>query len=188
MNRVTDKKQAVMTVLWIVIIGVILSLWPLRLINETVVSDTNKQMVAESEAITTDYVVKQMFIAQYDRLKDIEIYFTDGEVGAEFNFVLYDASMNIVMQQVISTEDMKAIPGYCRVQVNIDTEVGREYYYLIQGIDKPFRVAYENTADSGNIYNGTLYYGNVTRCRCARARRLRGISDYCLRESFSARS
>ena len=161
MNRVTDKKQAVMTVLWIVIIGVILSLWPLRLINETVVSDTNKQMVAESEAITTDYVVKQMFIAQYDRLKDIEIYFTDGEVGAEFNFVLYDASMNIVMQQVISTEDMKAIPGYCRVQVNIDTEVGREYYYLIQGIDKPFRVAYENTADSGNIYNGTLYYGNV---------------------------
>lgn len=161
MNRVTDKKQAVMTVLWIVIIGVILSLWPLRLINETVVSDTNKQMVAESEAITTDYVVKQMFIAQYDRLKDIEIYFMDGEVGAEFNFVLYDASMNIVMQQVISTEDMKAIPGYCRVQVNIDTEVGREYYYLIQGIDKPFRVAYENTADSGNIYNGTLYYGNV---------------------------
>ena len=65
MNRVTDKKQAVMTVLWIVIIGVILSLWPLRLINETVVSDTNKQMVAESEAITTDYVVKQMFISPF---------------------------------------------------------------------------------------------------------------------------
>ena len=53
MNRVTDKKQAVMTVLWIVIIGVILSLWPLRLINETVVSDTNKQMVAESELPST---------------------------------------------------------------------------------------------------------------------------------------
>ncbi len=161
MNRVIDKRQAICGVVWTIAIGILLSLWPFRLVNETVVSDTNGQIVAESEAITTDYVVKQMFIAQYDRLKNIDIYFAGGTVGEEFNFVLYDRTMKVIMQQVIDTGDMKEIPGYCTVQVNIDTEVGREYYYLIQGMESPFYVAYENRGDSGNIYNGSLYYGDV---------------------------
>lgn len=161
MNRVINRRQAICGTVWIVALCAVLALWPLRLVNETVVSDSNKQVVMESEEITSGYVVQQMFIAQYDKLKNIDIYFTDGTIGEEFNFVLYDAAMNRMMQQVISTEDMSGMPGYCTVQVNIDTEVGKEYYYLIQGIDTPFRVAYEDTATSGNIYNGTLYYGNV---------------------------
>lgn len=161
LNRVIDKKQAILSVVWIFIIGVMLSLWPLRLIRETVISDTKGQITMQSQAITTDYVVKQMFIAQYDRLKDIDIYFADGTPGEEFNFVLYDASMNIVMQQVISTEDMKEIPGFCTVQINIDTEVGKEYYFLLQGIDAPFYVSYVDREASGNIYNGTLSYGSI---------------------------
>lgn len=161
MNRVINRRQAICGTVWIVVVCAVLALWPLRLVNETIVSDSKKQMVMESEEITSDYVVQQMFIAQYDKLKNIDIYFTDGTVGEEFNFVLYDAAMNRIMQQIIKTEDMEAIPGYCRVQVNIDTEVGREYYFLLQGIDGAFRVAYEDRETSGNIYSGTLYYGNV---------------------------
>ena len=161
MNKVINKRQAICGIVWIIVLCVVFALWPLRLVKETVVSDSNKQMVAESEAITSGYVVQQMFIAQYDKLKNIDIYFVDGTIGATFNFVLYDAAMNMIMQQVINTEDMKTMPGYCTVQVNIDAEVGREYYYLLQGIESPFYVAYENTEESGNIYNGTLYYGNV---------------------------
>lgn len=145
----------------IVVLCAVFALWPLRLVKETVVSDSNRQMVMESEAVTSGYVVQQMFIAQYDKLKNIDIYFTRGTIGEKFNFVLYDAKMNVLMQQVIDTKGMKTMPGFCTVQVNIDAEVGREYYYLVQGIDEPFYVAYENTEDSGNIYNGTLYYGNV---------------------------
>ena len=161
MNRIIYKSQAIRTTVWIIVLCTVISLWPLRLVKETIVSDSNRQMVMESEAVTADYVVQQMFIAQYDRLKNIDIYFTRGEIGETFNFVLYDAKMNIIMQQIIDTKDMKAMPGFYTVQVNIDAEVGREYYYLVQGIDAPFYVAYENTQDSGNIYNGTLYYGNV---------------------------
>ncbi len=161
MNKVINRRQAICGTVWLIVLCVVVSLWPLRLVKETVTSDSNKQIVAESEAITSGYVVQQMFIAQYDKLKNIDIYFADGTIGETFNFVLYDAAMQVIMQQVISTEDMKTMPGYCTVQVNIDTEVGREYYYLLQGIDSPFYVAYENTEESGNIYNGTLYYGNV---------------------------
>ena len=172
MNRVINRRQAICGTVWIIILCVVIALWPLRLVKETIASDGNRALyktVTQSEEITSGYVVQQMFIAQYDRLKNIDIYFAEGTVGEAFNFVLYDASMQVIMQQVIETGDMK-IPGYCTVQVNIDTQVGREYYYLLQGIDAPFRVAYINTADSGSIYNGTLYYGNVEdteRCMIA---------------------
>lgn len=166
MNRIVYKKQAVCWTVWIIIVCAMLLLWPLRLVKETVVSEGSGRMTAESEEITADYTVEQMFIAQYDRLKNIDIYFTGGTIGEQFNFVLYDRKMNVLMQQIIDTENMKDMPGFCTVQVNIDTEVGREYYFLLQGLaeqeaDSFFRVAYENTEDSGNIYNGTLCYGNV---------------------------
>lgn len=161
MDKIVYKRQAICTTVWIIIICIVFALWPLRLVKETVVSGSSGQIVMESEEITPDYTVQQMFIAQYDRLKNIDIYFADGHIGERFNFVLYDAQMSIIMQQVIDTKDMKELPGFCTVQVNIDTEVGREYYFLVQGMDVPFRVAYENTADADNIYIGTLYYGNV---------------------------
>lgn len=161
MNRIINKRQAICGTVWVIALCVMLALWPLRLVNETVVSGSNRQITMESGEIVEGHAVQQMFVAQYDRLKNINIYFTQGTVGGEFNFVLYDASMQMIMQQVISTEDMEAIPGDCRVQINIDTEVGKPYYYLLQGIDSAFRVAFEDTATSGNLYNGTLYYEGV---------------------------
>lgn len=161
MNKIVSKSQAILGILWTAVLVVMILLWPLRFVHETIVSGSNRQIAMTSEAITSDYTVQQMFIAQYDKLKNIDIYFTEGTVGDEFNFVLYDAKLNIIMQQLIDTKTMKTMPGFCTVQVNVDTEVGREYYYLIQGTDTPFRVAYENTEDSRNRYIGTLYYGNV---------------------------
>lgn len=156
-----NKRQAVCGTVWVIVVCVVLLLWPLRLVNETIISNSNRQIVMESDEIVSGNVVQQMFVAQYDRLKNIDIYLSEGTVGEEFNFVLYDASMSIIMQQVINTKDMKSIPGDCTVQINIDTEVGQAYYYLVQGMESPFRVAFEDTAASGNMYNGTLYYGDV---------------------------
>ena len=52
----------------------------------------------QSEAITEEYVVEQMFVAQYDRLESIRIFLLNESAGEEFHFVLRDASRNILMQ------------------------------------------------------------------------------------------
>lgn len=161
MNKVINSRQAICGTVWIICFCIIIALWPLRLITEKVVSGSNRQMSMQSEAITEEYVVEQMFVAQYDHLESIRVFFLNESAGEEFNFVLRDASRNILMQQVISTDDMKEMPGFCTIRVNQETEVGREYYYTIQGISTNFYVAYEDTETSGTIYNGTLYYGNV---------------------------
>lgn len=161
MNKIINKRQAVCGTLWILIACIVVTLWPLRLVKEKIVSGSNRQISMCSEAITEDYVVQQMFIAQYDYLQNIKVYLLNESAGEEFNFILYDASRNRLMQQVISTDGMKETPGFCTIQVNLDVEVGKEYYYLIQGISTDFYVAFEDTASSGTIYNGTLYYGDT---------------------------
>ena len=153
MNKVINSRQAVCGTVWIICFCVIIALWPLRLVTEKVVSGSSRQMSMQSEAITEEYVVEQMFVAQYDRLESIRIYFLNESAGEEFFFVLRDASRNILMQQAVSTDDMEEMPGFCTIRVNQETEVGREYYYAIQGISSDFYVAYEDTETSGTIYN-----------------------------------
>ena len=171
MNRILNKKQAICGTVWIVVVCAALILWPFRLIHEEVRAESSRQQTVVSEAVTADYVVQQRFIAQYDRLKEIEIYLADRVEGEKLNFVLRDASMQTLMQQVIDTGDMETFPGYLKVQVNIDTEVGRDYYFLLQGVESAFHLAYaDNTGDNINIYIGALYYDDVEdteRCMVA---------------------
>lgn len=171
MNRILNKKQAICGTVWILVVCAALILWPFRLIHEEVRAESSRQQTVASEAVTADYVVQQRFIAQYDRLKEIEIYLADRVEGEKLNFVLRDASMQTLMQQVIDTGDMETFPGYLRVQVNIDTEVGRDYYFLLQGVESAFHVAYaDNTGENINIYIGALYYDDVEdteRCMVA---------------------
>lgn len=161
MNKIINRYQAVYGTVWLVIFCIVITLWPLRLVSEKIVSGSNRQISMQSEAITEEYEVMQMFVAQYDYLQNIRVYLLNESAGETFNFILFDASRNVLMQQFISTDNMEEMPGFCTIQVNQETEVGREYYYLLQGVSTDFYVAYEDTETSGTIYNGTLYYGNV---------------------------
>ncbi len=170
MNRIINKRQAVCGTVWVIVICIIVSLWPLRLVRETVTSRSDEQVVMESEPVSGGSAIHQMFVAQFDKLQSIDVYLTEGAIGEDFNFVLYDGAMNIIMQQVISTKDMKEIPGYCKVQINMDLEVGKEYYFLLQNMEMEFRVGYADTAASNNPYIGPLFYsemGDTEHCMIA---------------------
>ena len=170
MNRIINKRQAICGTVWVIVICIIVSLWPLRLVRETVTSRSDEQVVMESEPVSGGSAIHQMFVAQFDKLQSIDVYLPEGAIGEDFNFVLYDGAMNIIMQQVISTKDMKEIPGYCKVQINMDLEVGKEYYFLLQNMEMEFRVGYADTAASNNPYIGPLFYsemGDTEHCMIA---------------------
>lgn len=173
MNRILNKRQAICGTIWILVICAALALWPFRLIHEEVRSVSGRENAEISEAVNADHVVQQRFIAQYDRLKNIEIYLADMTRGDKFNFVLRDSSMQTIMQQVIKVGETETIPGYCRIQINTDVEVGRDYYFLLQGVESEFHVAYAgNTGDGANIYiSASAYDGVEDAARCV-------IADY----------
>ena len=81
MNRILNKRQAICGVVWILVVCAALILWPLRLIHEEVRSASGKTQDMLSETVDGSYVVQQRFIAQYDRLKSIDIYLAEGKTG-----------------------------------------------------------------------------------------------------------
>ena len=101
MNRILNKRQAIRGTVLILAVCVAMILWPLRLIREEVRAGSSREKATVSEAVTPDYVVQQRFIAQYDRLKEIEIYLAEWTAGEKLNFVLRDSSMQTLMQQEI---------------------------------------------------------------------------------------
>lgn len=106
MNRILNKRQAICGTVWILVVCAALILWPLRLIHEEVRAESSRQQTVVSEEVNADYVVQQRFIAQYDRLKEIEIYLADRVEGEKLNFVLRDASMRTLMRQMEQTKPM----------------------------------------------------------------------------------
>ncbi len=171
MNRILNKRQAICGTIWIFVVCAALTLWPFRLIHEEVRSAGGSENTEVSEAVNADHVVQQRFIAQYDRLKEIDIYLADVTRGDKFNFVLRDASMQTIMQQVINLDDGETIPGYYTIQINTDVEVGRDYYFLLQGVESEFHVAYaDNSGDRANIYiSASAYDGVEDADRCVMA-------------------
>lgn len=162
MNRILNKRQAICVTIWILAACAALALWPLRLIHEEVRSASGQENARISETVNADHVVQQRFIAQYDRQKNIQIYLADMTEGDKFNFVLRDASMQTIMQQVIDTKNIETIPGWCTIQINTDVEVGRDYYFLLQGVESELYVAYaDNTGDHANIYISVSAYDGV---------------------------
>lgn len=176
MNRILNKRQAICVTIWIFVACAALALWPLRLFHEEVWSASGRENARISETVNADHVVQQRFIAQYDRLKNIKIYLADMTEGGKFNFVLRDASMQTLMQQVIDVKNIETIPGWCTVQINTDMEVGRDYYFLLQGVESELYVAYaDNTGDHANIYiSASTYDGAEDAGRCV-------IADYSYR-------
>ena len=58
MNKIINRYQAVYGTTWLIIFAIMITLWPLRLVTEKIVSGSNRQISMSSEAITEDYMVQ----------------------------------------------------------------------------------------------------------------------------------
>lgn len=158
-NKIIDKHQAVCGVVWIVVFCIII-LRPFRLIVEKPVVRSNQQISMQSGEIWGDCMAAQKFVAPYNHIQNIKIYFLNEPGEREFRFILFDADMNVVTDKNFYI-DGEELPGFYNIKLNQDVEAGSEYCYMIQGIFRASYVAYEETGTSGTIYNGALFYGGV---------------------------
>ena len=106
--------------------------------KENIPSTSNQILAGSSDSICDDYML-QRFIAQYDHLGTINLYVVDFENGwnrdervDSFIFRMLDSDMEIMFEEKI---DMRFcdIPGFCTVYINEEVEVGRDYYFFLQG-------------------------------------------------------
>lgn len=164
MYKLVKKSRAIQAVILLFTFIIMLTIYPIRMWNETIPSVSNRILAGSSDSIGEDYML-QRFIAQYDHLGTVNLYVVDFDNGwnrdkrvDSFIFRLMDSDMQIMFEQIVDTRFID-IPGFCPIYINEDLEVSKDYYFFLQGMDGS-RVWFglEETESAGTQYVSRLVY------------------------------
>lgn len=164
MYKVVKKSRAMQCMIVLVALFIMFTIFPLRLWKETIPSVSNQVLAGSSDSVGEDYML-QRFIAQYDHLGTINLYLVDFKCGwnrdesvNSFIFRMLDSDMQILFEEIIDTRFID-IPGFCTVYINEDMEVGKDYYFFLQGMNGSRAwFGLEETALAGTPYVSRLIY------------------------------
>ena len=172
MKKIIFKSKAIQGVILIVAAMLLLSLWPFRIWQEEVVTSVAPQTGTMTEAVSNENTILQTIVAQYDHLNTIRVYLGEDSAGESFYLRILDEQWQQVCEQE-TIIDQALLPGYHDVMIDIDTEVGKMYYIILQGKDSEFFVGCEFVPLTDTPYLGEMYYSDST---------MEGMSlvaDYC---------
>ena len=164
MYKVVKRSRAIQWVILLLTLFIMLTIFPLRMWDETIPSYSNQKLAGSSDSVGEDYLL-QRFIAQYDHLGTINLYVTDFENGWNrdqrvdaFLFRMLDSDMQIMFEQEVDVRYID-VPGFCSIYVNEDLEVAKDYYFFLQGLNGS-RVWFglEETETAGTPYVSRLVY------------------------------
>lgn len=164
MYKVVKQSRAIQCVIILLTLFMMITIYPLRLWNETIPSVSNQKIAGSSDSVGEDYLL-QRFIAQYDHLGTINLYVADFQNGWNrdqrvdyFIFRMLDSDMEIMFEQQVDVRFID-IPGFCPIYVNEDLEVAKDYYFFLQGAHGS-RVWFglEETQSAGTPYVSRLIY------------------------------
>ncbi|MBO4457985.1 MAG: hypothetical protein J5802_09715 [Butyrivibrio sp.] len=173
MRKIIDRKTAYRAVLLIIALVAILSVWPFR-IWTSVTETSSRGEKLEERSVNWDHLYSQKFVARYDRLSSLDIYISKMEKGRYIEISLFDENgiakikaqhdapegyegegVNEVLKVQFDTDGFD-IPGYVRVPLEYNVEVGKEYMFYVQGCRSKFNIELESVPDNSE-YVGSMY-------------------------------
>lgn len=164
MYKIVKKSRAIQCVVLLMVLFVMITIYPIRMWKETIPSVSNQILAGASDFVDEDYML-QRFIAQYNHLGTVNLYITEFENGWDrdqkvesFIFRMLDSNMEILFEEEVDTR-FADIPGFCSIYINEDLEVGKDYYFFLQG-NKGSRMRFglEETASAGTRYVSRLIF------------------------------
>lgn len=159
MKRIIYKSSAIKAVIWILAATVLLSLWPFRILQETVTSSIPVQTGATTQVVDNTKTVLQSFVAQYAHLGSIRLYLGAETQGESFYVRLLDEAQVMIAEEEVSI-DVADLPGYVTVLMDVDTEVGKLYHCIVEGKDSSVFLGCEWIPMADMPYAAQMYYVN----------------------------
>lgn len=159
MKKILYKSKAIEMIVLLAAIFVLVSLWPIRLFHETITFSIPPVSGGVTEAVDENHMIMQSFVAQYDHLADIRLYLREGTGGESFFVRLFNEGQVMVAEEEVFLDKIE-IPGYARVLMDVDTEVGKMYHLSIQGKDGKVFFGCENIPMTEMPYAGLMYYAD----------------------------
>lgn len=160
MKKIIYKSQAIQAVIIIIAVCLLISLWPLRLWHETVTTSVASQAGTVTEVINEENTLLQAIVAQYDHMDNIRVYLGENSVGETFYLRILDEQWQMVCEEKAEI-DHGNLPGFQDVLIDIDMEVGKMYYVILQGDESEIFAGVEAVPLTDMPYLGTLYYSDT---------------------------
>ncbi|MBQ8877626.1 MAG: hypothetical protein IJ029_02775, partial [Lachnospiraceae bacterium] len=160
MKKIIYQSKAIQIVIGIIAIGLLLSLWPFRIWNETVTSCVEPQTGTMSSVINEENTVLQTMVAQYNHMETIDVYLSEDSVGESFYLRILDEQWQQVCEEK-TTINRENLPGFQEVLIDIDMEVGKMYYIILQGDESEIFVGCEFVPLPDMPHLGILYYSDA---------------------------
>lgn len=159
MKKILYQSKAIQIVIGMITIGFLLSLWPLRIWNETVTSSVEPQTGNITSVINEQNTVLQTIVAQYDHMDTIDVYLGEDSVGESFYLRILDEQWQQVCEEK-ATIQPESLPGFQEVLIDIDMEVGKMYYIILQGAESEIFAGCEFVPLTDMPHLGVLYYSD----------------------------
>ncbi len=157
MKKIIYQSKAIQIVIIIVAACILASMWPLRIWQEQVTSSVPCQTGTLTEMITEDATVLQTIVAQYDHLDTIDLYLGEECVGESFYLRILDEQWQPVCEEETRIDSVN-LPGYQEILIDIDMEVGKMYYIILQGKQSAVYAGCEFVPLTDMPHLGVLYY------------------------------
>lgn len=159
MKKIVYKSKAIEAVVILIAVCLLLSLWPLRIWHEQVTSKVEPQTGTMTDVIDEEKTVLQTITAQYDHMDSIRVYLGENSVGEDFYLRILDEQWQMVCEEKV-TIHQENLPGYQEAMIDIDMEVGKNYFIILQGDDSEIFAGYEAVPMTDMPFLGTMYYND----------------------------
>lgn len=159
MKRIVYKSKAIQAIILAVAACLLLSLWPFRLWKEEVTAPGAVVSGVMTEAIDEERTLLQTIVAQYDHMDTIRVYLSENCEGETFFLRILDEQWQQICEER-TTIDYESLPGYQEVLIDVDMEVGKMYYVILQGKKSRIYAAYGQAPEEMQPYLGTMYYND----------------------------
>lgn len=159
MKKIVYKSKAIQMVILIVAACLLVSLWPLRIWHETITESILPQTGSVTGVVNDDCTILQSFVAQYDHMNTISLYLGDQSQGESFFVRLLDEGQVMIAEEEVRIEP-ENLPGYYKVMIDVDMEVGKMYHLIVQGNASEVFLGCEFIPMTDMPYAGTMYYNN----------------------------
>ena len=161
MNQSIRLSKAIKILIIIFAVLVFAAICPANIIQQTYVSKSNEIMAMESDPVSVERNVTQMFVGEGGELSAVDLYVCNDMRGETITFRLYDASYSEIFNTFYVVRDNQEFPGFVHIPVGYDLIKDQEYYFTLEGLSADMTVAYEERETSTSIVNGFMSYGGI---------------------------
>ena len=161
MNQKVKLSKAISYFFIICAVLVFVAIWPANLIQSTFISKSDETSMIESQPVSVENNITQMFVGEGAELESIDLYVYNQMQGETITFRLYDSSYTEIFNQFYQVKNRDKTPGFINIPIGYELSNGVDYFYTIEGLSADMTVALEDYATSTSLVNGYMSYGGI---------------------------